>query len=179
VQKFTLNNVLREQDVSIFKQGKEKFQKAMAAAAFAEVGEFDTARQLAGKNKNAHKKVLVVLEGDDLSMRILNYALDLCKRLGGQLEILHKQGPGNLEITKTEVWQEFLKKGEEVVCSSLGPRESLDEKLTEYGQTRRDILCVVLRIDLMEKKPIKKAGENAWSPDWIMQKLNCPVMVYS
>ena len=52
--------------MSIFKNSKEKFQKAMAAAAFAEVGEFETARQLAGKNKNAHKKVLVVLEGDDL-----------------------------------------------------------------------------------------------------------------
>jgi hypothetical protein len=165
--------------VSIFKNSKEKFQKAMAAAAFAEVGEFDTARQLAGKNKNSHKKVLVVLEGDELSMRILNYALDLCKRLGGHLEILHKQGPRKVDITTTEVWREFTKKVEEVVCSSLGARESLDDKLTEYGKTRRDILCVVLRIDLMEKKPIKKTGENAWSPDWIMQKLNCPVMVYS
>lgn len=165
--------------MSIFKNSKEKFQKAMAAAAFAEEGEFETARQLAGKNKNAHKKVLVVLEGDDLSMRILNYALDLCKRLGGQLEILHKQGPERVEITQTEVWREFIKKGEEIVCSTLETRESLDDKLVEYGKTRRDILCVVLRIDLMENKPSKKVRENAWSPDWIMQKLNCPVMVYS
>ena len=76
--------------MSIFKNGKEKFQKAMSAAAFAEAGEFETARQIAGKSKNAHKKVLVVLEGDDLSMRILQYAQDLSKRLEGQLEILHK-----------------------------------------------------------------------------------------
>jgi len=165
--------------MSIFKISKEKFQKAMSAAAFAEVGEFETAREIAGKNKNAHKKVLVVLEDDDLSIRILNYALDLCKRLGGQLEILHKQGPGQVDLTKTETWKQFTKKGEEIVYASLGPGESLDDKLTEYGETRRDILCVVLRIDLMEKKPIKKTGENAWSPDWIMQKLNCPVMVYS
>ena len=165
--------------MSIFKNSKEKFQKAMAAAAFAEVGEFETARQLAGKNKNAHKKVLVVLEGDDLSMRILNYALDLCKRLGGQLEILHKQGPEKMDITKTEVWQEFAEKTEDVFCLSLKPGESLDDTLIEYGKTRRDILCVVLRIDLMEKRPDKKKNEKAWSPDWIMQKLNCPVMVYS
>ena len=165
--------------MSIFKNGKEKFQKAMAAAAFAEAGEFETARQVAGKNKNAHKKVLVVLEGDDLSMRILNYALDLCKRLGGQLEILHKQGPEKVDITKTEVWQDFSKKMADVVCASLQPGESLDETLTAYGRTRRDILCVVLRIDLMEKKPDKKKHEKAWSPDWIMQELNCPVMVYS
>ena len=165
--------------MSIFKNGKEKFQKAMAAAAFAEAGEFETARQLAGKNKNAHKKVLVVLEGDDLSMRILNYALDLCKRLGGQLEILHKQGPGKVDITNTEVWREFSKKSEEVVCSSLDSGESLDDRLIEYGKTRRDILCVVLRIDLMENKPVKRKEEKAWSPDWIMQQLNCPVMVCS
>jgi hypothetical protein len=165
--------------VSIFKNGKEKFQKAMSAAAFAEVGEFETAREIAGKNKNAHKKVLVVLEDDDLSPRILKYALDLCKRLGGQLEILHKQGPGQIDLTKTKAWQEVTQRGEDVVYSLLAPGESLDDRLTEYGKTRRDILCVVLRIDLMEKKPSKKKGEKAWSPDWIMQKLNCPVMVYS
>lgn len=165
--------------MSIFKNGKEKFQKAMSAAAFAEVGEFDTAREIAGKSKNAHKKVLIVLEGDDLNKRILNYALDLCKRLGGQLEILHKQGPNKVDITKTELWQEFTKKGGQVVGTSLGPGESLDDKLTEYGETRRDILCVVLRIHLMDKKPSKKKEEKAWSPDWIMEKLDCPVMVYS
>jgi len=151
----------------------------MSAAAFAEAGEFETARQIAGKNKNSHKKVLVVLEGDDLNKRILNYALDLCRRLGGQLEILHKQGPKRVEVTKTELWQEFTKKGGQVVCNSLEPSESLDDKLTEYGETRRDILCVVLRIHLIDKKPDKKKEEKAWSPDWIMEKLNCPVMVYS
>jgi len=165
--------------VSILTKGKEKFQQAMSAAAFAEAGEFDTARQIAGKNKNAHKKVLVVLEGDELSIRLLNYAVDLCKRLGGQLEILHKQGPMHVDITKTGAWQEFTKKGEQVVCSAIESSESLDDKLTEYGKNRRDILCVVLRIDLMDKKPAKKQEEKAWSPDWIMQKLNCPVMVYS
>ncbi len=165
--------------MSIFKNGKEKFQKAMSAAAFAEVGEFDTAREIAGKDKNAHKKVLIVLEGDDLNKRILNYALDLCKRLGGQLEILHKQGPNMVDITKTELWQEFTKKGGQIVCTSLGPGESLDDKLTEYGETRRDILCVVLRIHLMDRKPSKKKEEKVWSPDWIMEKLDCPVMVYS
>jgi hypothetical protein len=168
-----------ERVVSIFKNSKEKFQKAMSAAAFAEVGEFETAREIAGKNKNAHKKVLVVLEDEDLSLRILKYALDLCKRLGGQLEILHKQGPEKMDITKTKVWQEFTKKGADVAYTSLEPGESLDDRLTEYGKTRRDILCVVLRIDLMEKKPSKNKEEKAWSPDWIMQKLNCPVMVYS
>ena len=165
--------------VSIFKNGKDKFQKTMSAAAFAEVGEFETARQIAGKKKNAHKKVLVVLEGDDLNKRILHYALDLCKRLEGQLEILHKQGPKRVDITKTEAWVEFTKEGGQIVCTSLGPDESLDDKLTEYGETRRDILCVVLRIHLMDNKPGKKKDEKAWSPDWIMQKLNCPVMVYS
>lgn len=151
----------------------------MSAAAFAEVGEFETARQLVGKSKNAHKKVLVVLEGDDLSTRILQYAQDLCKRLEGQLEILHKQGQKQEDITRTTAWQQFCQQGEEIACTSLGPGESLEEKLSEYGATRRDILCVVLRIHLMDNKPVKKKDEKAWSPDWIMQKLNCPVMVYS
>jgi hypothetical protein len=178
-QKYARNYLLMELDVSRLKNVKEKFQNVMSAAAFAEAGEFDTARQIAGKNKNAHKKVLVVLEGDDLSLRILNYASDLCKRLGGQLEILHKPGAGQVDITKAEVWQEYTRTEGPVACTTLNYAESLDDKLTEYGKTRRDILCVVLRIHLMEKEPAKKSEENAWSPDWIMEILNCPVMVYS
>ena len=165
--------------VSVFKKGREKFQRAMSAAAFAEVGEFETAQQIAGKNKNSHKKVLLVLENDDLNLRILNYAQGLCDRLGGQLEILHQQGPEKLAICQSEIWQEFTKKMDSVVCTSLMPDESLEEMLIEYGKTRRDILCVVLRSDLMEKKPVKKKDDKVWSPDWIMQRLNCPVMVYS
>ena len=165
--------------MSLLKNGKEKFQQTMSAAAFAEAGEFETARQIAGKKKNSHKKVLVVLENEDLNMRILNYAQDLCDRLGGQLEILHKQGPDRLAVCQSSVWQDFTQKAGGVVCTSLPPEESLDEMLIEYGRTRRDILCVVLRIDLTEKKPIKTKVEKAWSPDWIMKKLNCPVMVYS
>jgi len=168
-----------ESDVSRFKNVKEKFQNAMSAAAFAEAGEFDTARQIAGKNKNAHKKVLIVLEGDDLSIRILNYASDLCKRLGGQPEILHKPGPGQVDITTLNAWQEYTKTKGPVTCTSVKYAESLEDKLTEYGKTRRDILCVVLRIHLMENRPGKNKEENVWSPDWIMEKLNCPVMVYS
>jgi hypothetical protein len=164
--------------MSIFKNGKEKFQQAMSAAAFAEAGEFDTARQIARKNKNCHKKVLVVLEHEDLNLRILNYAQNLCERLGGQLEVLYRQRPGEPDIRVSEVWQEFLGKSEDIVCASLAANENLDEKLIEYGRKRRDILCVVLRIDLMENKPSAKK-KKARSPDWIMQKLNCPVMVYS
>lgn len=168
-----------EQGVPSFKNVKEKFQNAMSAAAFAEAGEFDTARQIASKRKNAHKKVLVVLEGDYLSIKILSYASDLCKRLGGQLEILHKQGPKQMDITQSEVWREFTKMEGHVACTSLNPSESLDDILMEYGKKRRDILCVVLRIELIEKKPGKSREEKVWSPDWIMEKLNCPVMVYS
>ena len=163
----------------MFKKGKEKFHQAMSAAAFAEAGEFETARQLAGRNKNSHKKVLVVLEDEDLNIRILNYAENLCQRLGGQLEILHKRRPGRPEAWKSDTWKEFAKKKEHVTCTSLDHHQNLDEKLIEYGKTRRDILCVVLRIDLMDRKPDKKRSENSRSPDWIMQKLNCPVMVYS
>ena len=100
--------------MSIFKNGKEKFQQAMSAAAFAEAGEFETARQIAGKNKNAHKKVLVVLEDEDLNLRLFNYAHDLCKRLGGQLEILHKQGPGREDISRSVIWRAITKMGHDV-----------------------------------------------------------------
>ena len=123
--------------------------------------------------------MLVVLEGHDFNRRILNYAEKLCQRLGGQLEILHKRNPGQSDTCQCKTWEEFAKKNGDVACISLAYDQSLDEKLIEYGNKRRDILCVVLRIDLMDNKPNKKKDGKSKSPNWVMKKLNCPVMVYS
>jgi hypothetical protein len=173
------HNLLRGEDMSIFKNSKEEFQNAMSAAAFAEAGEFNTARQIAGKSKNSNKKVLVVLDSCDLNMRLLNYARNLCSRLGGQLEVLHKQRPRLEEEAHADIWEEFSQKDEIFAFTSLKADESLEDKLMHYGKTRRDILCVVMRNDLLEKGSAPKRKEKIWSPDWIMQKLNCPVMTYS
>jgi len=62
----------------------KKFENYMAASAFAEEGDFDTAGTLA----NARKRVLVVLPGRPSDIKCFEYAMNFCKRMKADLEIV-------------------------------------------------------------------------------------------
>ncbi len=64
----------------------EKFQKSLAAITYAEAGEFDTATDLL--NSGRQKTVLLVVEGEYPDLSAFNYALNLCKRMDAELDIL-------------------------------------------------------------------------------------------
>lgn len=60
----------------------------MSAVTFAEHGEVETARHFL-PNKNSNKRVLLGVEEPELNPKLLEYALNLCRRVGAKLEILH------------------------------------------------------------------------------------------
>jgi hypothetical protein len=62
----------------------KKFENIMAATAFAEAGEFEMAREMAGMKQ----KVLLVLTGRSSDIKCITYALNFCKRMKAGLEIL-------------------------------------------------------------------------------------------
>jgi hypothetical protein len=62
----------------------KKFENIMAATAFAEAGEFEMAREMAGTKQ----KVLLVLTGRTSDVKCFTYALNFCKRMKAGLEIL-------------------------------------------------------------------------------------------
>jgi hypothetical protein len=64
-----------------------RFGNEMAAAAFAEAGEFDTARALAATAKGP-KAVLLIANGELVESAAFSHALNLCKRLDARLEIV-------------------------------------------------------------------------------------------
>jgi hypothetical protein len=64
----------------------ERFHKSLAAIAYAEMGEFETATDLLNTGKQ--KTVLLVVEGESPDLSAFNYALNLCKRMGAELDIL-------------------------------------------------------------------------------------------
>ncbi|MGB5884989.1 MAG: hypothetical protein WBG28_12890, partial [Desulfobulbales bacterium] len=65
------------------------FQETMVAAAFAEAGEFESARQMTPVSKNSHKKILLGTEGNTSLAKAAQYSFNACLRLGTSLEVLH------------------------------------------------------------------------------------------
>jgi hypothetical protein len=62
----------------------KKFDNLMVATAFAEEGEFEMAREMAGTKQ----RVLLVLTGRTSDVKCFTYALNFCKRMKAGLQIL-------------------------------------------------------------------------------------------
>ena len=162
-----------------------KFETAMSAVAFAEEGEFDTARQMLSPGKNAHKKVLLGIDAVEVDTKILRYALNLCKRVGAKLEVLQVLRPEELgETTKSiglhahQLCLSPLQNSLErmgIAYQPLLTNTSLVEELVSYIGKRRDIFCVVLEATQTEEKPSLSVKQRLVEE---FEKLKCPVVTY-
>jgi hypothetical protein len=72
---------------SRLKSLSERFQQHMAAAAYAEAGEFEAAAELTEPAVTS-KTVLLVIQGESPSPEPFAYALNLCKRTNAELDLL-------------------------------------------------------------------------------------------
>ena len=158
----------------------DSFQETMAAAAFAEEGEFESALQMITSNKNANKKILLGTEGNTSLDKTAQYAFNACKRMGTSLEVLHL-------IRQTEL-TETLKNTERKIKEGQIPRKlnfkkigvlyypvfsenPLEEEVARFAVNRGDILFVVLNKDDGQKR--KRGGHFAS----LLATLKCPVVV--
>ena len=161
----------------------KKLEESMSAATFAEAGEFETARQFLKNNKNARKRVLLGTDKPEIDARTISYAMHLCQRLGGGLEIFHV-----LHLPEGEPDTGLIRKEEPLASLSNALQQKgiayqpvrgagclADEVLIHAG-SRRDILCVVF--DAMEagNATCRKAKENMIAR---FQALHCPVVMYA
>ena len=161
----------------------KKLEEAMTAATFAEAGEFETARQFLKTNKNAHKRVLLGTDKPEIAPRTISYALDLCQRLGGGLEIFHMlHRPENETDSGRDQEEEPLaslntalrEKG--VVYQPVSRLGCLADEVLRHAGSRRDILCVVFDALEPESTSCRKAKENMIAK---FQALHCPVLMYT
>lgn len=78
----------------------KQIQDAMAAVSFAEVGEWETAKEIIGRERDRHQTVLLALGGDCLSERVFLYAKNLCNRINTLLLYVIKPESSILERWK-------------------------------------------------------------------------------
>ncbi len=158
----------------------DSFQETMAAAAFAEEGEFESALQMMTNKKNANKKILLGTEENTPLGKAAQYAFSACKSMGANLEVLHlirqTELVGTLKNTEKKIKGEqiprklnFKKIG--VLYYPVFSKNPLEEEVARFAVNRGDILFVVLNEDDGQKR---KKGAHFAS---LLATLKCPVVV--
>jgi hypothetical protein len=161
-------------------------EKSVASAAFAEAGEFETARQMAPRGKNAHKTVLLGTDRPEIDMNMVANALKLCQRIGAGLEVLHVLSGGGkkrrpaLEARRAErppqaVPARLQQQG--ISYQQVTGDAPLEEQIVKHAGGRRDILCVVLGAGDPAAGRGRTSGRAKKS--WLFERLKCPVVMYA
>lgn len=146
----------------------KKFNDAMEAAAFAEMGEFETARETLRENRT----ILLALTGSPSDTKAFMYAMNSCTRIGAGLEILYSPDYGTVRIKQ---FQSELKKGN-IDHRLIKGSGCLKEEILNYTNRKKDILFVVIESSEGLNANCKKA-HIAIKKSW--KKLKCPLVVVS
>ncbi len=144
----------------------KKFEKAMEAIAFAEAGEFETAREILKEKR----KILLALRGGASDSNAFKYAVNSCKRIGAELEILSVVSIDNGVLRKFK--SELRKEGIEFFL--VKKSGSLEEAIRNYTSLNSDILFVAVEVaedfDIYSRKA-ERIINDAW------KNLKCPLVV--
>lgn len=161
----------------------EKVEKSMTAATFAEAGEFEMARQYFMPHKNAHKRVLLGTDREEINPKTLNYAMRLSYCIGGSLEIfhvIHASAEGvNYEPVKKNRLVEAVKwvMGEKgIIYELVMGKECLATEVLNYTQKRRDLLCVIFDAVETGSTGCQQAKEAMLAK---FHAMHCPLVVYA
>lgn len=144
----------------------KKFDAAMVAAAFAEAGEFETAKETLKEKR----KILLALTGEASDRNAFKYALNTSRRIGAELDILYVA-----DIAKDTLkrYRSALDK-EGIDYSIIHKKGSLEKEIRNHTDMKRDILFVVVEIseDMnINTKKSEKIIKDAW------KNLHCPLVV--
>ncbi len=132
---------------------RERFQRFMAAAAFAESGEAGTALDIAYTQKKT-SKVLLAIDGSDLNKDAFRYATNLCRRMDASLDVLRviRQRPGDTaeslkasSASQSEEVKKILQQvsGNRVPVHVSVTRGELDKEVYSYAKDNKDVVAVV------------------------------------
>lgn len=152
----------------IMKKWLKKFEDAMSAAAFAEAGEFETARE----TLREQRKILLALTGEKSDINAFKYALNTCKRIGAELEILYvsEHAKGLLKQFQSELKKQGI---EHRLIQKNG---CVQEEILNYTSKKRDILFVVVESSDIVNINCKKSNKIV-SGSW--KNIKCPLVVVS
>lgn len=151
------------------KELMKQFEKIMSAAAFAEAGEFDTAKSMLHEKK----KVLLVLTGRETDMKAARYAVNTSKRIGAGIEILYLVKDSQEKSFLEEYLKELKTKG--IAYHVTQCEKSLKVEVRRFIAKEKDIEFVVIDSDEQVVRSAK--GRKISLHEW--ERLRCPVVLVS
>lgn len=149
------------------KKWLKRLEDIMAASAYAEAGESETAKE----TLKEQRKILLALSGSTSDTNASRYAINACKRVGAELEIIYSlEAKDSLKRLQPELQKEGIE------YSSIKISGSLEDEIQNYTEKRGDIIFVVIEapseVKISDKKSSRKF-EQSW------EKLKCPLVTVS
>lgn len=142
----------KDQEVNVEKRKQNMLQDAAVAAAFAEAGEHETARNIIDKSDGC-SKILVIGREDSFSEILVEYSVDMAKRLGFELMALN--------VTETPLSLSAGKREEATVlfqASSAKNVSVLKEKAEKLGVSFDHLVEVGQQDEVVDKLHAKYPG---------------------
>ena len=147
---------------------KKKVENLMSAISFAEEGEFDTAREMLKEER----RVLLAIKENHLDKKTFRYAINTCKRVGAELDILYVSSAEKMSPVLEQCLEDLKKEG--IRFRVVRKNGCLKQQIIDYTNKKKEILFAVtesvenLDLDCIGKG--KRLSE-AW------HRLRCPLVV--
>jgi len=126
----------------------------MSAAAFAEAGEFEVAREILSPETKPHT-VLLVIERDSPNVNAIEYTVSLCKRIGAIMDVIITSPPSAMSRRNVPILRTAAPDPEMILNLAQLLRErdityhmymlqgDLVEKLGDYVRQHKEVTTVV------------------------------------
>ncbi len=150
------------------KRWQSLFEDTMNAATFAEANEHETARSFINGEQSSQETVVLVVDGNEVNRRTLDYATNLCKNMDCFLTILQVNGPdsnGTFSNLKDQMLK-FL----DIPWNFIGTEGPISKAVSRFLKQQSQVVSVVL-----EDQQGTKTHARRRSPWW--KKLYCPVVI--
>jgi hypothetical protein len=136
----------------------EQTESHLAAAAFAEAGEFDTALEILDIPK-PFKAVLLVLDNADNGSDAFDYAVNLCRRMKASLEVLAlTDGSDSVDGSAYEFMNLRCAKQHGISCTVSVLSRNSQKDLVAYVQKHKEIVTIIDSCRHERKKKSNRPG---------------------
>ncbi len=148
----------------------ERFDELMSAVTFAQSGEHEAARSIL-KGRDC---VLAAVSDIAFDASVFSYALNICKRIQSNLDILYLT---RTELHINELHGVMSRAADEGITSVITKKDGcMKQAILDYTAKQRAVIFVV--VGTTPELDIEcKAGEKSLSEAW--KRLKCPLVVVS